>query len=725
MTFFANQSPLWVFVVIGAAGVLGAAVFYRRTSGSVSRRLRMFLAVLRAAALVLLALALVEPVVAITRTSSERPVVAVLLDGSSSMATPDGTGGVARGAEAYDLLNEVLLPRVARDAEVVAFGFSSELQELAVARSSIVGVPLFDGQATDLSGALSGVRRSLAGSNLGAVVLASDGAANRGGNPADAAAALGVPVFALGVGAVSPPPDVVVREVLTNRISYTEERLPIEVRLSGAGFGEDEIEVRLTDGDALIDSRRVRLPDTGEEETVTFSVVPQTEGVHRYSVSVPAVQGELTISNNTRVVATTTLKGRLRVLLAGGSPSWDFAFLRRGLEADANVELTAFAERGGAALPAGSPGPETRSDLLSYDLVVLVATDLGDPPVPGEWIADFVRDRGGGLLVLGVPERAGTIGGDDLASLLPIVGEGAVGVEAETRVALTGEGERAPSVRVAEGRRENAEIWESLPPVWTAASPWWAARPDAAALLVGQGAAPRGGSPIVVAAREGRGNVMLVAARGIWRWKMAGPEDPDVFDRFLAGASRWLTARGGLERVAATTDRDVYASGERVALSAQVFGDDLRPLAGAKVEAGVSTGIGSAPLRSAVLSVEGDRYTAVLEPLPSGTYVYEVRATRDDEQIGSASGEFAVEAFSLEDAEARRRPAILRAIAEATGGAYVAPETIDDLPPTVPLERRSRTLTYEFELWNSPWLLLSAVGLFALEWTLRRRRGLP
>jgi hypothetical protein len=31
----------------------------------------------------------------------------------------------------------------------------------------------------------------------------------------------------------------------------------------------------------------------------------------------------------------------------------------------------------------------------------------------------------------------------------------------------------------------------------------------------------------------------------------------------------------------------------------------------------------------------------------------------------------------------------------------------------------------EFELWNSPWLLSAFVGLLSLEWTLRRRKGLP
>lgn len=721
MTVFANQSHLWVFILIAAAGVAATVLFYRRTPESISRRYRLLLSVLRSAALLVLAVALMEPVLALTRTSSERPTVAALLDGSGSMAIEDGTGGAARGREAFELLNEVVLPRIARDTDLVAFEFSADLRALASERGVISETPLFDGEATDIAGALSRLRRTLAGANLGAVVLATDGAANRGGSPAAAAEALGVPVFTLGVGASSPAPDIAIREAVTNRISYTGERLPIEVRVSSVGFAEQETAVRLTEGGALIESRRLRLSGTGEEETVTFTVLPSSPGVHRYTVSVPEAPGEFTTTNNDRIVATTTLKGRLRALLHGGRPSWDFAFLRRILESDANIELTVSV----AAGEGGGAPPPSRVELLSYDLIVLVEPDFADPLLPADWLDDFVRDRGGGLLVVGVPDRTWTAGEEGPASVLPVVGDAAAGVAAETRVALTAEGETAPSVRIVEGRRDNADVWSKLPPVWTAARPWWRARPPAISLVSGRGAAPGEGAPLVVASREGRGNVMVVAARGIWRWAMAGPEAPKVLDRFVAGAARWLTARGDIDRVTASTDRDVYAAGEPVSVTVQVFSEDLRPLAGAEVEVDVSTARGAAPIRSMRLEQEGDRYAGTIDPLPSGSYVFEARASKDGEEISADFGEFIVERFSLEDAETRMRPAILRAVAEATGGRYVTPQTIDRLPAAVPLERRSRTLTLEFELWNSPWLLLCGAGLLAFEWALRRRRGLP
>jgi hypothetical protein len=41
------------------------------------------------------------------------------------------------------------------------------------------------------------------------------------------------------------------------------------------------------------------------------------------------------------------------------------------------------------------------------------------------------------------------------------------------------------------------------------------------------------------------------------------------------------------------------------------------------------------------------------------------------------------------------------------------------------MEWTERTIRSEHELWNSPWLLLGAVGLLSAEWALRRKQGLP
>jgi hypothetical protein len=721
LTVFINQPYGWVFLVLLAAAVVSVAWFYRRVPPTVGRGLRLLLAALRSAALVLLFLALIEPVIALTRVIAQRPVIAVLVDGSRSMAIGDGTGGARRGDEALTLANELVLPRIGRDADVRAFVFSPGVEPLETERKRIPGTLPLDGESTDIGEAFDALERELAGENLGAVVLATDGANNRGGSPYEASVELGVPVFVLGVGSAEPRTDIAVREAITNRISYAGEVLPIEVRISSAGYGDSETTVELSEEGVLLESVPVRLSGSGEETEVTFRVIPATPGIHRYSISVPPAHGELTTANNVRIVATNVFKGKIRALVVAPRPSSDFAFVRREFEADQNVEVTAVALKEGAPTSRGRPLPGSREGLFSYDLIVLVEADWATPPIPSDWLADFVRDRGGGLLLVGVPGRASS---DDLASIAPVVLVAGSASAREARVALTAVGETDPTTRFVGDRFANAEMWRSLPPVWTATALRWAAKPDARTLVT---ASPPGGEelPVVVVGRAGAGSTMAVLAEGLWRWKMAGPEEVDAYDRFLANAARWLTARGELERVVVSSDKDVYAAGEPVRISAQVYREDFRLAQDATVTVAIARGEGAAPVASVVLEPDGDFHRGETGPLEPGRYLIAATAERGGEETGTATAEFTVEEFSLEDSEVRRRSSLLTRIAEDTGGAYVTPETADAMPSTVHLDWKERLSSREFEVWNSPWLLLGFVGLLSVEWTLRRRKGLP
>ncbi len=586
----------------------------------------------------------------------------------------------------------------------------------------VTDAPAFDGNATDLALAFDALGDLLSGRNLGAVVVATDGADNRGAGPYAAAVGLGVPVFVLGLGSAQAATDIAIEEVVTNRISYTGESVPVEVTVSSAGFEGAETVVELSEDGATLESRQIELSGSGEEVRVVFRVTPSTPGVHRYSVSVPVAAGELSTANNSRIVVTTAMKGKIRVLVLAGRPGWDFAFLTRELEADRNVEVEAVVAKRGSPVSAtdGTP-PRSRAELYEYDLVILFEPDWSEPLVSSEWLRAFARDRGGGLLIAGVPRARPP---DDVLDILPysFVAEPVSGFR-DVRVRLTDAGESAPATRMAEDRFANVELWRELPPVRTLAASPWSVRADADVFVEGYG--PGGDVTAIVAGRRlGAGNVMAVMADGLWRWKMAGDDD-DVYDRFVTNAARWLTARGELERVVVTADKDVYQAGEDIGLSAQVYRADYRLSHDAAVRVSASTGEGAAPVATVDLEPAGDHYRGSIGHLPPGPYALRAVASLGGEEVGTASGEFVVERFSLEDSETRRRSALLKRIAEESGGGYYVPETLDDLPEDVPMTWAERTARTEYELWNSPWLLLGFVGLMSAEWALRRKQGLP
>ncbi|MBD3368281.1 MAG: hypothetical protein GF405_08970 [Candidatus Eisenbacteria bacterium] len=707
MRVFANQESAWIFLVLMALAPVAAVWFYRRVPPTVGPGLRVGLATLRAAALFLLFAALIEPVVALTSVANERPVVAVLIDESRSMSVRDGTGGVERGSEAVELVSEVLLERIARDAEVAAYTFSTDVRPLEEGPGGIRNAAGFDGDATDLENAFEEVARGQGRGRLGAVIVATDGAVNRGGSPVDAGIRLGVPVFVLGVGSPDPPVDIAVEEVLTNRVSYAGEILPVVARITSAGFGESETNVEIVEDGDVLEREVVSLSGTGEEAEVTFRVRPREPGTHRYTVRIPQAPGETVTGNNERIVMTTALKGRFRVFLAAPRPAWDFAFVRRELEADRNVELT-------AVVGDGSGLPASRDELLEYDLVLLVDPDWSDPAVPEDWLRAFVVERGGGLAALGLPDGPpGT-----LPSFLPVESLERLAAPREERVSLTPDGESSPVLRVENGRSENVLAWTGLPPVWTAPAGTFRAAPEGVVL-----AEAADGPVVVLGGRPGGGQTLAVLAEGIWRWGMAG-DNADLLSRFVSNTARWLTARGEVERVAVTTDADVVPVGGLIGFRGQVYRADLSPEMGATLSLEVVRG-GGAPVAELSMTPVVGGYEGELSAPPPGAYTYRATASVDGEIVGTDEGTFEVETFALEDADVRRRASVLRRLAEVTGGAYVTPETLDDLPDELPLERVVRRRSKEYELWDTPWLLTAFVGLLSVEWALRRRKGMP
>jgi hypothetical protein len=387
------------------------------------------------------------------------------------------------------------------------------------------------------------------------------------------------------------------------------------------------------------------------------------------------------------------------------------------------VELEAVVRKRGSPISeTDGTQPGSRAELFSYDLVVLCDPDWSDPLVRVEWLRAFAEERGGGLLVVGAPTEAPPA---DAASMLPCVVDSDVPASMrDVRVRLTETGETAPATRVAEDRFENAEVWAALPPVRTSTGSPWRARADTDVLVEGYGSGG-GVVPIIAVRRTGAGSVMSVAADGVWRWKMAVSGNVDVFDRLVTNAARWLTARGELERVVVSPDKDVYQAGEDISVSAQVYGGDYRLAEGAEVSVSVASGQGAAPLATVDLRAAGDYYRGSIGHLPPGPYAVRASAAIGGEEVGTADSQFVVERFSLEDSETRRRSALLRSIGDESGGGYYTPETLDDLPEDVPMAWTERTTRSEFELWNSPWLLMGAVGLLSAEWALRRKQGLP
>ena len=226
--------------------------------------------------------------------------------------------------------------------------------------------------------------------------------------------------------------------------------------------------------------------------------------------------------------------------------------VRKGKNDDGQDTFLVQAGAGRAAALTGG-FPSTRAALFGYDAVVIANVE-GDYFTRAQLAhaADFVSERGGGLLVLGGRSFAqrGLIGtpleerAAGRAERSPRRPRARPPLPAERRrahnkVTLTAEGETHPVMRIgASDRRTRASSGPGAAGAGVGA-PLGGPRPGATVLAVTS--APGGAVfPVVAVQRYGRGRSMVFAGEASWRWKMMLASTDRTHEFFWRQAARWL-----------------------------------------------------------------------------------------------------------------------------------------------------------------------------------------
>ena len=743
---FAYPLPWWLAIVL-AAGIAAVVVAeYRRPLSPLTRLQRGTLVALRVVTLALLVLFLFRPIVMLPPAGTADAIVPILVDTSRSMRLADADGQT-RLALANALVKSTLVPALASHVRTEVFGFGEGLKA-----ASVDGFAA-DARRTDISGALASVRERYRGQRLAGIVVLSDGADTGSGDsgPAGGTAgdADGSPVFAIGIGL---PDGLRDREVLG--ISAGDPRLDqssVDLRVSAvsSGFGRAPFVLRVLANGRLIDTRRVVPQADGSPIDETFTVSPDPLNPTVYTAEIPVDEGELVAENNQRSVLVSPSGRKRRVLVIEGAPGFEHSFMTRAWAADAGLEIDSVTRKGknaegqdtffvqagegrSAALTTGFPAK--REQLYGYDALV-IANIEGDffSRAQLAMAADFVSERGGGLLVMGgrsFSQRG--LSGTPLEEVLPVeltdrrgglvraaLSPGDLPVHNKLR--LTSEGETHPIMRIGGSADETRRLWSALPAL-AASAALGGPRPGATVLALTT--APGGGVfPVVAVQRYGQGRSMVFAGEAAWRWKMMMAASDRSYDFFWRQAARWLSSASPDPVSVAVPDAP--EPGDPISIDVEARDALFQPVADATIEATVtSPGGQTAPLKLRHADSTTGRYTATLSADHPGLYRIRADAKRGNSALGSADRWIHVGGADREFADPRLNEGFLRRIARNSGGRYVRAADAGRVPEWLRTATPRNAAPERRDLWHEPWAFALVVILLSAEWTLRRWWGL-
>ncbi|TWU38800.1 hypothetical protein Q31b_38780 [Novipirellula aureliae] len=810
-------SPDWIVPAAVIAIVISLLVIWNYAHRGTVVSVRVIAALLKLAAIILLATCLLQPLRSGTRPRPHANVLPILLDNSQSMRLKPAGSDETRSERVAALLDDDVpwLAQLEQTFDVRKYAFDARLE--AIDHPDQMSA---DGYVSSLFGSLQSLAERFSDRPVGGVLLFTDG------NLTDAPPAdfdwgqLGFPIHA-----VLPDQDEDVRDLRIANVSVRQtdfESAPLTVRVAvdAVDLGATEAVVQLRDAttNEVVEEQTLTTGADGEAKEVRFQFRPKTSGVQFYVANVfresdrasfeppdPAEPSgseakgnpqskqvtvldegnaieqasshsshsdEATLVNNHQIVAVNRTSGPYRVLYVAGRPNWEFKFIRRALQEDAEVQLVGllriankeakfsfrdrevnetnplFAGLGSDAEDAAaqydepvilrlgvneseelSDGfPESAEELFGYHGVIL---DDIDPEFFSQdqmlLLRRFVATRGGGVLMLGGQEMFAdkTFSDTPLGELSPLYTASGIsrGRSGSFRLALTREGMLQPWVRLRDNELAERERIESMP-LFSTLNSVGDIKPGASALATAESTDGQT-APALVAHRFGRGRAAAIPIADMWRWSMRRDDrDRDDPAQAWRQMTHWLVNEVPKRaELRVETSRD---PSQPVTIVATARDEEYLPLDNAEVEFEI-TPLGGEPFTIAAQahdSTAGEYVATYWSREPGGYRVTAIVTAADGTQVGTAKAGWVASSDAAEFQNLQINRELLERMTKQSGGELIREDQLDQFANDLPNRKVPVTETWVYPVWHHPWVMLMAMLCLCCEWGLRRWKGL-
>jgi uncharacterized membrane protein len=720
---------------------------YLRPRVRLSKRTTATLIGLRVTLLTLMVVLLLRPVVVVSSVIPRSSYVAMVIDDSVSMKLRDVPGGATRLDTVKQALfnntpgQESFLNRLDRKFKTSLYGFAGGLARLKD------GNDLFgEGRTSDLAGALDETIKRSSGMPLSAVVLATDGASNV---PRDLAAVLrelrarDIPVFTVGVGNTARPMDAELTRVNMPRRVLVGSRLNIETIVGLSGYGATKVLLNVREDGRAVKTEEVNLRGN-DTQAINLEITPATPGIHRYTVEVTPLDGELTVENNKQDSLVEVIEGPLRILHVEGEPRWELGKIRESIQPnEKNVTLVSLQRTGenkfyrqgvGAQTELATGFPKTEEELFSYHGLIIGSVEAGFFTADElRSIEAFVARRGGGLLAIGgrLAFDGGKYKGTTIDDLLPVSLTGESVDDANSfapvyKPVLTGAGQAHPITRLNEDRGANQKAWNDMPPI-SVSEVLTNIKPGASVLLEARRVQGSGTlvAPLLIQQRYGRGQTLALTAADTWRWRMKMDSKNNAHETFWRQMLRYLVS-GTPQQVEIGTEKEVYALDDTISIVADIRDKKFNPVGDAHATARVTKPSGvvvDVPLKFTTLN-SVNTYAGEFKADELGQHRIELIGNSASLGQLNARSNMLVSDLNREYYSAAQNSDLLKRIAAETGGKYYTTGEAQSLLDDLIYRQSPYSERVTKDLWDMPINFMLIIGLLSAEWFLRKREGL-
>ena len=607
------------------------------------------------------------------------------------------------------------------------------------------------------------------GGPIAGIVLATDGGQNAGTDVSAALAAAQdalIPIYPIGMGSDKRPANLRVVDLEAPERVYPGDKFTITGYVQAQGINRTSLAVELVSADADAegagetkeDERTVEVGKLGQVTPVTFELSPTAEGVRIYKLRVKPIDGEVDKRDNEKTAKVEVIDRQTKVLLLAGGPSREFIFLRNQLfrDKETSVDVLLQSARPGISQDADEilmKFPENADELFEYDAIVAFDPDweaLDELQV--ELLERWVAEKAGGLIVVAGPvftpqwssRRRGDPRIDTIKSLYPVafyfqgsatLSLGRFGSPSAWPLQFTRDGLEAEFLWLDDGQIKSERTWQQFAGVYG----YYAVKdPKPGARIYARFGDPDTAIdnelPIYMAGHfYGAGRVFFQASGEMWRVREV---DDIYFEQYYTKLIRWAS-EGRLLRDSSRgvllVDKDRAMLGDEIVVRTILQDAQFQPLALNEVQAVLirpdTTRVPLVLKRVQDAAREG-MYAEQFTALQEGDYKIELQHPAAADQL--LVREVRAKIPALETERPERNDALLREIADKTGGDYYVgldaamnrlggrPGIANLMKPQDQKTPLPGTPDRRFEQLLMTWLMGLICGVLCLEWLLRR-----
>lgn len=775
-TKWGTELEPWGIALIGFFFLIWVIGCYKYEISVSSWLTKSFLISLRLLIVAILIVILCEPILQLTKGETHKSAIIIMADNSHSMTFEDDykieedgkdimnfmksqESNISRMSILEHLLGDSeILPALKNDSEVRIYRFSTKILDNEpedIEQLTNIYDPLVE--VVDKTSTGSSYKR------IAGIFLLTDGQQNTGKRTwlqaADYANQKRIPVYPVGIGTTAKKKDVILAGVKSPRAVLVGDKIEFQVQLKHTGYEGHDVTVEIHG--YPINGVKEKTVTLGKEGVIQEVKIPYEFGNIKgdkpceYVLTVkapPQMQPkEFSVENNQREHTITVYPKKFKVLYFEQLPRWEYRYLKNSLIRDDSILANMWLFSADIDFPQDKSKEAINLDMLprekklnEYHCVIIgdVSTNVPTRSDLSQYmdkqlmenLVEFVKEKGGGLIFLAGPFcNPQQYWNTPLADLLPIIADQVETKKVSNTVYhffLTEVGKRHEIMKLVPDARENEQLWEERLPGFYWYYPVTKAKPGTSVLaIVKADNAPgfeESAYPLIVTRIYGKGKVFFISTDATWRWRALGGDT--YFDRFWGQAIRHTS----ISRLIGMENKyylsvDNYDSSindpVEVELEIQDFNNtnlqDYR-----KIYYQISKNEKQEDAKKQELTLQYNSnsctYKGILIPKRNGHYKLSFPLDNDKEVTTS----FIVKERGLENERRHLNLEELEKLALYTRGKYIKPYELSkfwkDNYAKLTEKKTINSYIEEKPIWDFWGILVILVGLFSVEWIVRK-----